>query len=510
MTDFGPTGRRFSNVWKSALVGTGLLALSACSQPMSQVSDIALGRPTAGPTPFIGYVPLTGQSLKQVVAYRYVISPKLGAVSRPVDVSYTTKALSGRGYYTDGTATSTLPVFGLYAGHINRVDVQVEFSDGSTQTFPVSVPTPAYVDPNGIFDRPNILKKRASSQAGDIDYFYLKTWTSGPIVIDTDAEIRWVPPAPINGNASTFFENRFIVGAQNSLTIDLLDLDGRRASTSLTPASYYSSFHHNLDLGKHGVLGEVDGLQNGVKILESTIVDFDSTGQVRKSWDFADIISRHMRANGDDPTLFVRPGIDWFHSNSAIYDRRDDSLIVSSRENFVIKVDYDTGAIKWILGDPTKYWSTFPSLRAKALTLDAGGLYPIGQHALSIAPDGRLLLFNNGGESYNQPVGAPVGEKRTYSAASAYDIDPVAMKAKEAWRFDYNQSIFSDICSSVYATSSGSLLLDYAAAEARSKARIVGLDPSRNVTFDFEYEVKSACQSSWNAEPIAFDEMTFN
>jgi Arylsulfotransferase (ASST). len=29
-------------------------------------------------------------------------------------------------------------------------------------------------------------------------------------------------------------------------------------------------------------------------------------------------------------------------------------VIVSSRENFVIAIDYETGAIKWILGDPTK------------------------------------------------------------------------------------------------------------------------------------------------------------
>ncbi len=89
-----------------------------------------------------------------------------------------------------------------------------------------------------------------------------------------------------------------------------------------------------------------------------------------------------MTAAGDDPTPIVRPGIDWFHMNSTVYDQRDDSLIVSSRENFVVKIDYSTGAIKWIFGDPTKskYWYNSPSLRAKALTLAGGGLYPDGQH----------------------------------------------------------------------------------------------------------------------------------
>ena len=89
-----------------------------------------------------------------------------------------------------------------------------------------------------------------------------------------------------------------------------------------------------------------------------------------------------MRAGGDDPSQFVYPAPnDWFHNNSVAYNRADDSLIVSSRENFLICLDYETGAIKWILGDPTKKWHQFPSLRRYALTLAPGSLPPIGQHA---------------------------------------------------------------------------------------------------------------------------------
>jgi hypothetical protein len=84
---------------------------------------------------------------------------------------------------------------------------------------------------------------------------------------------------------------------------------------------------------------------------------------------------------------------------------------------FVIKIDYDTGDIIWILGDPTKYWYTFPSLRAKALTITNGGLYPMGQHAPSVTSTGLLMVFNNGAESFNQPAGAPVGGTLAYSRA---------------------------------------------------------------------------------------------
>ena len=115
----------------------------------------------------------------------------------------------------------------------------------------------------------------------------------------------------------------------------------------------------------------------------------------------ADIISAAMIAGGDDPSQFVFPTpTDWFHNNGATYNRADDSLIVSSRENFVICLDYKTSAIKWILGDPTKKWYQFPSLRKFALTVAPGSLPPIGQHAPSITFDQNLLLFDNGQNSH--------------------------------------------------------------------------------------------------------------
>ena len=58
-----------------------------------------------------------------------------------------------------------------------------------------------------------------------------------------------------------------------------------------------------------------------------------------------------MVAGGDDPSQFVfLIPTDWFHNNGVAYNRADDSVIISSREHFVICFDYETTAIKWILG----------------------------------------------------------------------------------------------------------------------------------------------------------------
>ena len=97
------------------------------------------------------------------------------------------------------------------------------------------------------------------------------------------------------------------------------------------------NFHHNIDPGKTGMLLEADT----TSYFESVIMEVDFSGNLLKTWNFADIISAAMRAGGDDPSQFVYPApTDWFHNNAATYDRANDSLIVSSRENFVICIDY--------------------------------------------------------------------------------------------------------------------------------------------------------------------------
>jgi hypothetical protein len=196
--------------------------------------------------------------------------------------------------------------------------------------------------------------------------------------------------------------------------------------------------------------------------------------------------------------------------NTAIYDPRDDSIIVSSRENFVIKLDYRTKAIKWIFGDTTKYWYTFPSLRAKALAFVGDGLVPIGQHAVSIAPDGSLLLFNNGKASVSQPAGAPVGASRTYAAVSDYAIDEVSGTVTERWHFDHGQTYDSDFCSSVRQMDDGSLLVDYARVAGGTTAHLVGVDATRSVVFDYAVPNPGGCNASWNAQPLPLDAMQFD
>lgn len=509
--------KNYSPSWllRIALLSVAM-ALSACgdgngssSSPAptnsASSSDIAIASHQQGVTPFISLVQLRGSSLGSVTAARFTIAPKDGTVSKPVMAEYSIDALTRKGYVSSGTLT--LPVFGLYAGHSNQVTILLSFADESAQSLSLDIPTAAYTDPNGIYDRPSVLKKRdAQSQLG-FDFFFMKSALGTPVVVDTDGETRWVGTGVANSTSSTFHENGFIVGDQESRKIWRLELDGTISEMMLDWIPY-SNFHHNIDPGKQGLLANLDGIINGVPNIESILSEISPTGKILNSWEFATLLGEYMRSQGDDPSTFIRPDADWLHLNAATYDPRDDSIIASSRENFIIKIGYQSGDVIWIFGDPTKYWYSFPSLRAKALLLEGDGLYPIGQHSTSITSDGLLMIFNNGAPSLNQPDGTPVGETRPYSAVSAYAIDQASRTVQELWRFDYGQSILSNYCSSAYDPEGKSILVNYAMASGATKTRLVGLDSGRSVVFDLEYP-NEGCDTSWNAEPVHFENLTF-
>jgi hypothetical protein len=404
-----------------------------------------------------------------------------------------------------------VPVFGLYAGFQNQVSLQLDSQDGSTANLTTVIETAPYTDPNGnsdIYARPLVLKSRNAGTALGFDFFVIKSLLATPVIVDTDGEERWVGAGVDNAEASAAEGGGFVIGSLSSPTLYRLGFDGTLAQTTVAD-SRYISFHHNIDYGKQGLLAEMNANHDGVENVETVAIELRTDGSIINTWDLTAILSAYMRSQGDDPTAFVRPGVDWFHMNATTYDPGDDTVIVSSREDFLIKLDYSTGRIVWILGDPTKYWYTFPSLRAKALTLQAGGFYPIGQHAVSITPEGLVMVFNDGAPSFNQPSGAPAGQSRGYSVVSAYSIDAAAGTAREVWRFDYGQSIDSQVCSSAYEVPGGSVLVNYAVAANFTEARLVGLDEAHNVVFDFQYPTQS-CSTSWNAIPIALDDYAIN
>jgi len=489
------------------------LLLTACSgsddpdqqrPTQAELAGIGAVLQAPGASVFIARVSIELANYADLAGVDYAIAPRPGTLSRPLAVGIERSWLERRGAYDPASRRLALPVFGLYAAHANAVDMTLRFRDGSRHALRVDIVTSAYVGPGQVYTRPELTQARSRARPPGFDFILLKNGITSPVVIDTDGHMRWASTQVGNSFTSMFDTDAFYVGSLNTPELYRMELDGGVKSVRLGPSTggvAWTWFHHDLAPGKTGMLAELDAVENGVAQVEDILVEIDTEGKVLREWDLGRIFAAYMRAQGDDPSNFVRDGRDWFHMNSAIYDPADDSLLISSRENFVVKLDYDSGAIRWLLGDTAKHWYVnYPSLRALALRV-VEGKAPIGQHALSLTPDGELLLFNNGLRSLNQPLGAPTGATRPYSTPSRYRIDEQSRTAREVWTWEGERRVFSDVCSSVYEAGGGSLLVAYSALNARSTARLLGVDGNGQVAFEFSYPTAD-CNTFFMAQPL--------
>ena len=487
-------------------VGLGLSVLISAvgiapMQPAQAAFTMSVAGVHAGATPFIAMVTLKNVDFKKATAARFSVEPKPGTVSATINGAYSLSYLAAHDYVDVAHKTVTVPVYGLYAGFANTLHLKLtgpKFAQPADTTF-----TTAAWWANGgpqYSDRQTIVARNANIKLG-YSFFMLKAWSAGahPVVLDTDGNVRWVGTAGNGQQGSTFVGNNFFLGDGSKL--QRIGLDGSVTTLNDMSNIGYNTYHHQIDPGRDGLLLELNKANNQ----EADIVEVNLQGRVLRNWDFAQIIGDTMRAGGDDPSALVRANsnTDWFHNNAATYWPAKNQLVVSSRENFVIGIDYDTKQIKWILGDPTKAWHQYPSLAALALTVPNGGHYPIGQHAVSFNSTGQLMLFDNGMASNAQ---TPAGDSRQVSQPRRYLLNLTARTATETWAFAHSPAIYSPICSSIYQ-SGNSYLIDYA-SENWGNVRLVGIDGNNNIAF--EYLLAGAnWDRGWNALPIHIENLSY-
>src|SRR6266542_1540218 len=476
----------------------------------SQADDttITISGKTAGVTPFISKLTLQVSNTTVLKSIQFAIGPKPGSVTRPLSGTYANQNLVRRGF--EHPPEIILPVYGLYAGYTNIVKLTYRFLDRSSKQAVTAVTTATF-DDQGCGDKnPTRLQPRTNSNHLSYDYIFDSSscGTFSPVILDSDGALRWVSPLPKPSAlfaSSTFFDNAIYVTQRSQLF--RVELDGEVSLLADYSNIGVVHLHHNIDVGKKGLLIEPDT----TSYFESTILEVDSSdGRVLKTFNMAQIIRAAMVAGGDDPSQFVFPTpSDWFHNNGAAYNRADDSLIVSSRENFVICLDYATCAIKCILGDPTKKWHQFPSLRKFALTLAPGSLPPIGQHAPSIAYDQNLLVFDNGQKSSFQ---MPAGDQRKFASPRKYHLDLAAKVATEVWNFPNSESVHCPLCGSVYEDAPLKYLIDYAFVNrlpgSPTFAQLLGLDASGQEIFYYQYPTVG-CSTAYNSIPIHLENTKF-
>ncbi len=496
---------------------TSLLLASAV--PALAANKITITSQTAGRSVFIEKLGVRMTGASTLTSVQFVIAPKQGSFTRPLSATYSAAYMIARGYWDGSSPHLTVPVFGLYAGVANSVALNFVFSDGTSTQQNVQVTTGTYTDPCNALNNPkSFTQSRTSTADLSYDYMLLKKYCSNdsPTIMDTDGEVRWVATDKAGVLSSIVF-NGAIYKSDGKTGVDVVQWDGtyKKLADYAQTNNVTSTNHHNFDLGKTGIVMDV----NTTTETEAVDIEIDANGNVLNTWDLGAIISAAMVAGGDDPSKFTAPvGTDWFHNNATTYNPSDNTLIVSSRENFVIAVDYDPPAdgsqrkIHWILGDNSKHWHQFASLRKFALRAvnGTGTPPPIGQHATSLNSKGELMLFDDGYASIYQQ---PPGRQRNYSAPRAYDLNlaPTARTAQATFNYNQNQSIYASVCGSAYedASAPGNFLFDYPTAQNRTVTILIGLNSSGTQVFNYQYPAVQTCGTTWNTQIIHLENLQF-
>lgn len=223
----------------------------------------------------------------------------------------------------------------------------------------------------------------------------------------------------------------------------------------------YSYHHHALELDNGNILlavdkegvNKIDYNSQIIETVEDHIIEIDrETGKIIKEWDIGNIlnVNREYQSHGR--------GSDWFHMNSFIYDKNDKSLIISGNFQGIIKIDYETGELKWIMAYHKEWEKSGREGKGKELSkyllyasdkngerysndIQSGDRkienfeFPVGQHDLSWIGENQIMMFNN------REIGRPVykNEKYKYSEVVVYKVDEKNMNVSQLWEYGKEQ-----------------------------------------------------------------------
>lgn len=324
-----------------------------------------------------------------------------------------------------------VPILGLYPDTANRVDLVLTTNEGKTFERSLTVRTDP-LPPN--YPEMNVQRLLPDLIAPGMTFLHLGhydesgSFTSLPTAIDAYGHVRWYYTGEIGhvlrqlDNGNLLIQGSRSAGKPDNLLVEI-DMLG---NTVAIRAEVATGIHHDVTFMPNGnmlVLSSAPGS------FEDGVVEVDGrTGKVLRGWDFRAIL---------DPNRPLQPRnleeADWLHLNGIDFSAVDDSIIVSGRDqSAVVKVDVDTGALRWILGNHGHWEAPY---RDHLLTAVGDGLnWQWGQHAPMVHPSNpdRILVYDNGNErSYTDPV----PPAQNYSRAVEFEIDEAAMTVRQVWEY---------------------------------------------------------------------------
>ena len=395
-----------------------------------------------------------------------------------VDISVAGKdeATTIKNSFDDYETDHSIPVLGLYPDTENEVTVILTDESGNSIEKTVTIKTGTLAKSIATID-----VKEADTQKmdlGDSELTFVIPSTKRAYAFDANGDVRW---------HSTRYNSHIFKELTNGnllyLTKESNDADTYNV---LLETDYLGKIYHRYDFSSSSAANDTgksegemtvihhDGIElpsgnflltvnDGSNYIEDTMIELNrETGEIEKTIDLKDILPEAFYEDYDS-TSREDGKVDWFHQNSVEYDEADNSIIISGRhQDTIMKIDYDTSEIKWIMGDSSGWPESYQKYFLKGDVKASGG-----QHAAIVLPDQDDNDETTDILYYDNNISVTRGDEETsekYSEARQVRINDAEMTIEEVWTFgealgkDYYTKI---IGSARYLSNTGNRLVNF-------------------------------------------------
>ena len=332
-----------------------------------------------------------------------------------------------------------LPIYGLYPGYNNEVIIEC---NGKTETI--------YIQTENLpsdFILPTDVIANKEKLTNDL-YFFTPSSSGYTCAYDVNGDVRWYLTTNALWEINRLENGHLLISTERLINSPYymtglyeMDLLGK----IYTEYSLEGGYHHDyFEMENGNLLIASDDFYNEEGTVEDYIVELDrNTGKIVKTFDLKDIL------NMEDGQSENWSSYDWFHNNSVWYDKETNSITLSGRhQDAVINIDYNTGKLNWIIGDPTNWSEEYQ----KYFFTPVGDNFEWqwSQHAAMITPEGYVFILDNGNNK-SKIKEEYVNAENSYTRGVMYKIDTTNMTIEQIWQYgkERGSSFYSPYISDV-------------------------------------------------------------
>lgn len=390
--------------------------------------------------------------------------------------------------FNDLATSHVVPVIGLYENYNNQITLAFTDTYGNVRASKqLSIQTGTALPDNYKITITQALDPSLGPKFTLIFYIFIAR-----VVYDEQGYIRWylkdstnsLPPIgstrdpwifPLTQGLIAFYAAPLEVPDSQVYLANML---GKVSSSFYVPNGVH---HEIIEKTQGGNLLVSTGL---TPLAEEVIEEWDrQTLTVVKTWNLENYFDKNRKQCyvGSAP----RKADDWMHFNSVEYDPKDNTLLISSRNQcFFGKIGYDDGKVKFIAGSHRDWNAPYSDYLLTPTnfntSLDPDQDYTYYQHSAIMRTNGNYLIYDNGGDrpgftnkpadeilsligqDYPKSVIYPTTEVPPgYARAVEYKVDYTKKTITKVWeRADY-PALSTSVWGSVKEINENLLLIGY-------------------------------------------------